>query len=151
MELEKFLSDRKIWYRLIEKKETVHTADAASATGLDLKRVTKSLVLLNEKNEPFVVIIPGDCRLDYKKITTAIGFDKIHLCPFEEAHKYTGYDPGATPPLCYKVKMAAIIFDSKLLAYKTIFGGGGARNKVIELKTQDVISINDAIVADVTK
>lgn len=44
MELENYLKEKKIWYRFIEKSETIHTADAAKVAGLELNRLTKNLV-----------------------------------------------------------------------------------------------------------
>ena len=70
------------------------------------------------------------------------------MVPFEEAQDYSGYLPGATPMIHHKLKMRVII-DKGLLKYDTIFGGGGQRTKLLELKTDDVIKLNDAIVGDV--
>ena len=42
--LEKYLKSKKIWYRFIDKAETVHTADASKATGINLNRITKNLI-----------------------------------------------------------------------------------------------------------
>jgi len=44
MDLEEYLRSLGVWHRFVEKPETVHTADAASAKGLDLARITKNLV-----------------------------------------------------------------------------------------------------------
>ena len=74
---------------------------------------------------------------------------KVWLVPFEEAEKYSGYPPGATPMIHHKIKMK-VALDKRLLKHKTIFGGGGKRTKLLELKTEDVIKLNDAIVADIT-
>jgi len=44
-----------------------------------------------------------------------------------------------------------VIIDEKLTKYDSIFGGGGERTKLLELKTEDVIKLNDGIVADITE
>jgi len=150
MELENYLKQEGIWYRFIEKPETIHTADAAEKAGVDLKRLTKSLVLLDQDKNPILVIIPGDCKLSFKKVKEAMGAKKIRLVPFEEAENYSGYLPGATPMVYHKVKMTVII-DEKLTKYDSIFGGGGDRTKLLELKTNDVIRLNNGLVADITE
>jgi prolyl-tRNA editing enzyme YbaK/EbsC (Cys-tRNA(Pro) deacylase) len=36
------------------------------------------------------------------------------------------------------------------LSYETIYCGGGSRDKLLELKTKDVISLNEAVVAEIS-
>ena len=148
--LKEYLEKNNIWYRIIEKEETVHTADAASKTGIPLNKITKSLVCLTDNNIAIVSIIPGDKKLSLKKVARILGVKKVRLCPFEKAHKYSGYPPGATPPLHYQ-NIEKVIIDEKLMEYKTIFGGGGSRKKLLEIKPKDVVGLNNAIVADIAQ
>ena len=150
MELEEYLKYEHVWHRFVDKPETIHTADAAMKAGIELNRVTKSLILLNEDKNPILAIIPGDCKLSFFKVKEAIGAKKIRLVPFEEAEAYSGYLPGATPMVNHKVKMK-VVLDEKMTKYESIYGGGGTRTKLLELKTADVIRLNDAIVSDITE
>lgn len=147
--LEDYLKKEGIWYRFVDKPETIHTADAAESAGIELNKVTKSLVLLDQDKNPILAIIPGNCKLSFSKIREATNSKKVWLVPFEEAESYSGYQPGATPMVCHKSKMTVII-DKKLTQYESIYGGGGERTKLLELKTNDVIRLNNATVADVT-
>ena len=52
--------------------------------------------------------------------------------------------------VCHKIKMKTVL-DKKLTQYESIYGGGGERTKLLELKTQDVIKLNNAIVAEITE
>jgi len=144
MELEQYLKQENIWYRFIDKSETIHTKDAAEKAGIELNKVTKALVLLDENKNPILAIIPGDCKLSFSKVKEATESKKVRLVPFEEAETYSGYLPGATPMVHHKIKMKVII-DKKLMQYKSIYGGGGERTKLLELKTDDVIKLNNAI------
>ena len=150
MELEEYLKRESVWYRFVGKPETIHTADAASKTGIELNRVTKSLVLLDENKNPILAIIPGDCKLSFQKAREAADAKKIRLVLFEEAEKYSGYLPGATPMVNHKAKMK-VLLDKKLTRYNSIYGGGGTRTKLLEMKTADVVRLNGAIVADITE
>ena len=40
MSLEEYLKNQGVWYRFVEKAETVHTSDASKATGIPLARIT---------------------------------------------------------------------------------------------------------------
>jgi prolyl-tRNA editing enzyme YbaK/EbsC (Cys-tRNA(Pro) deacylase) len=44
-----------------------------------------------------------------------------------------------------------VILDSKLQTFDSIYGGGGLRTKLLELKTKDVINLNNAMVKDVVE
>jgi Cys-tRNA(Pro) deacylase len=148
--IERYLEENKIWHNFIQKAETIHTADAAKAAGFDLKKLSKSLVLLDQDKNPLLAIIPGDCKLSFDKVRAIIGAKKVRLVPFEEAENYSGYPPGATPMIFHKVKMK-VLFDKKFEKYDIIAGGGGGRSSLLELKTKDVIKLNNAIVADITE
>ncbi|MBI5871721.1 aminoacyl-tRNA deacylase [archaeon] len=150
MELEIYLKQEGVWYNFVDKPETIHTADAAAKAGIELNRVTKALVLLDQDKNPVLAIIPGDCKLSFSKVKEAAGIKKIRLVPFEEAENYSGYIPGATPMVHHKIKMK-VILDKKLMQYRSIYSGGGERTKLLELKTEDVIKLNNAIVADITE
>ncbi|MEM5801045.1 MAG: aminoacyl-tRNA deacylase [Candidatus Aenigmatarchaeota archaeon] len=148
MDLKKYLEEKGIWHRFIDKpKPTRHTLEAAELTGLDPERITKSLVLLDEKNNPYIVIIPGNKKLDFKKVKSIFNLKKVHLAPLNEAKNYSGYEPGETPPLHY-LNIKKVGIDKNLLKYDTIFGGGGNKNLIIEIKTQDIIKENKAVIGD---
>ena len=149
MDLKKYLKQKGIWYRFIDKQETIHTADAAENAGIELNKITKSLVLLDQDKNPILAIIPGNCKLSFNKIKKALNVKKVRLVPFKEAENYSGYLPGATPMVFHKVKMK-VVLEKKITQHKSIYGGGGERTKLLELKTCDVIRLNDAILADIT-
>ena len=148
--LKNYLEETGIWHRFIEKKETIHTADAAKAAGLELHRVTKNLVSKTDEGEPVLLIIPGDRRVKLKAAAKARGARRVSLVSFEEAEKISGYPPGGTPSIGHKIRMRTVI-DKSLLQYETIYCGGGSRKRLLELRTKDVIKLNNAIVAEISK
>jgi Cys-tRNA(Pro) deacylase len=150
MNLISYLKTNKIWFQIIEKNETVHTADAAAATGIPLEKVTKSLVFLDENKNPVLVVIPGDCIANKEKLKVVLAVKNIELVPFKQAEKYSGYEPGATPPVCHK-NIKKVVIDKKVMQHQTVFGGGGSRKKLVELKTEDIQKLNNAIIADIAE
>jgi len=150
VDLEKYLKQNRIWHRFILKPETVHTADAARVAGVDLSRLTKNLVSETDQGEYVILIVPGDRKVDLKAAARALNVRRVGLIPFDQADKISGYPPGGTPSIGHKSKMRTVI-DKSFLQYNTIYCGGGARNKLLELKTEDIIKFNGAIVADISK
>ncbi|MBU5690069.1 MAG: YbaK/EbsC family protein [Candidatus Aenigmatarchaeota archaeon] len=146
--LKDYLERNGIWHRFIEKPfETGHTIESALSVNLDPERVSKSLVVLDSKNNAYVIIIPGNKKLNFTKVKKTFNLKKVHLALPEKARNYSGYDPGETPPLAY-LNIKSVGLDKNFLKYDTIFGGGGNRKLIVELKVEDVIRLNKAIVDD---
>jgi Cys-tRNA(Pro)/Cys-tRNA(Cys) deacylase len=133
----------------VEKKETVHTADASRVTGIDLHRITKNLVSKTNEGEHVLLIAPGDRRVDLKAAARALGVKNVRLLPFEEAEKITGYPPGGTPSLGYAERMR-VVLDAELKDFETLYCGGGTRDRLLEVRVEDVIKLNDAIVSTIS-
>jgi len=147
--LEEYLKQNNVCYRFIIKQETVHTADAAKASGVDLHRLTKNLVSETDVGEYVLLIVSGDLKVDLKKAAEALKVGKVRLVPFNGAESISGYPPGGTPSVGHKTKMRAVV-DEELTKFDTIFCGGGSRDRLVELKTKDVLRLNDSVVAKIS-
>jgi len=132
------------------KKETVHTADASAATGIDLNRITKNLVSKTNKKEYVLLIVPGDRRVNLKAAAKALGVKNVRLMPFEEAESISGYPPGGTPSIGHRTPMRAVV-DSELTEFETLYCGGGSRDRLLEVRVEDVIRLNSAVVAPISR
>jgi len=150
MGLDDYLRRHGVWHRFIPKRETVHTADASDATGIDLHRITKNLVSTTETGEPVVLVVAGDRRVDLRRAAEALGVGNVRLMPFGEAEAVSGYPPGATPSLGYRSSVRVVV-DSELTELETIYCGGGTRDRLLEVRVEDVIRLNDAVVAPISK
>ncbi len=149
MSLESYLEQNGVWHRFVEKQETVHTADASKATGIDLHKITKNLVSVTDTGEHVVLIVPGDRRVNLKEAAKALGAKNVRLMPFDQSEPISGYPPGGTPSLGYKTKMR-VLLDKELEGFDTFYCGGGSRDRLLEVKSVDVIRLNGAIVAPIS-
>ena len=150
MSLDDYLEQHGIWHRFVQKPGTVHTAEAAKATGIDLHRITKNLVAVTDAGEHIVLIVPGDRRVNLTRAAEALGVRNVRLMPFGEAEAVSGYPPGATPSLGYRAPMRVVV-DSELTKLETIHCGGGRRDRLLEVRIEDVIRLNEAIVASISR
>ena len=149
MDLEAYLEESGVWHSFIEKSETVHTADASKATGIELHRITKNLVSKTRKGEYALLVVPGDRRVDLKAAAKALGAKKIRLIPFSEAETISGYPPGGTPTIGHKTPMR-VILDQELTEFETFYCGGGSRDRLLELRVDEVTRMTGAIVAGIS-
>jgi Cys-tRNA(Pro)/Cys-tRNA(Cys) deacylase len=150
MDLAGYLRDAGVWHRFIDKAETVHTADASRATGIDLGRITKNLVCKTSDGQHALLIVHGNRRVVLRRAAQALDTRNAQLLAFKEAEAVSGYPPGATPSVCHKTAMRAVI-EKDLLNHETIFCGGGSRDKILELKTKDVVRLSQATIADISE
>jgi len=127
----------------------VHTTDASEATGIDLHRITKNLVSKTRKGEYALLVVPGDRRVDLKAAAKALGTKNVRLMPFSEAEAISGYPPGGTPTIGHKTQMRVIV-DEELAGFETFFCGGGSKDRLLELRVDDVKRLTDAIVANIS-
>jgi Cys-tRNA(Pro) deacylase len=144
-----YLQANHVWFNVVEKRSTVHTAEAAAATGLPLERVIKSLVFTAD-GEPVMAIVPGTCRVDQGKLRATLSVSAVQVASFAEAEQYSGYPPGATPPV-YHTSITRVVMDQRVMQCDTVYGGGGSRHKLIELKSVDIQRLNNAVVADIAQ
>ena len=147
--LKSYLATHGIAHEFITKTHTIHTADAAEATGIPLEQITKSLACLGSDGKAYVAIIPGTCKIDFKAVAREFALKSVRLAPFEQAHQFTGYPPGATPPLAY-AKITGVVVDQALQRFEWIYGGGGTNEQLMKIRTADVIAANHALVASIT-
>lgn len=150
MDLEAYLQENGVWYRFIEKVETVHTADASAATGIDLHRITKNLVSKTQEGGYALLVVPGNRRVNLKAAAKALGTKNVRLMPFSEAEAISGYPPGGTPSIGHKTPMR-VIMDEALISFDTFYCGGGMRDRLLELRVDDVKRLTDAIVAKISE
>lgn len=150
MDLDEYLKRHGVWHRFLPKRETVHTADASEATGIDLHRITKNLVSVTDTGEHVVLIVPGDRRVNLRRAAEALSVGNVRLMPFREADAISGYPPGATPSLGYRTPMRVVV-DSELAGLETIYCGGGTRDRLLEVRVEDVIRLNNAAVASISR
>lgn len=148
MSLESYLKRNNVWHKFIRKPETVHTADAARVADIELKKITKNLVCETSEGEHVLLIIPGDRRVNLKRVARVLKVKNIRLVPFDKAKEVSGYPPGGTPSVGHKTKMRVIV-DKSVITHKTVYCGGGTREKLLELRTKDVLKLNNAIVDEI--
>ncbi len=143
MDLETYLKNAGVWYRFLEKPETVHTADASRATGIELNRITKNLVCRTSDGRFALLVVAGDRKVNLRNAAEVLGARNIQLLGFDEAESVSGYPPGGTASVYHKTPLQVVI-DKELLTGETIFCGGGARNRLLELKLTDILKLTNA-------
>jgi Cys-tRNA(Pro)/Cys-tRNA(Cys) deacylase len=144
--LRSFLVSHGIWHRFIEFDEPVKTVEQA-ARKVDVNQIAKSIVLVDSDKNPLLVILPANKRISYRKIKTLLSVKDVRLANEEEVLAFSGYPVGGVSPFNL---LQRVLLDPKVLGNPTAIVGGGDINKLLELRTKDIVEIVKPTVADIT-
>ncbi len=125
---------------------------AAAAVGVRPEQVLKSLVLFVD-GAPRLVIAAGEDRLSYPRMAAAFGTSRrrVRLASADEALAITGYVVGAMPPFGHRQPLPTWVDARRVSPGVTVVAGGGARDALLELATDDLLRATDARAADLTE
>jgi len=125
---------------------------AAAAVGVRPEQVLKSLVLFVD-GEPRLVVAAGEDRLSYPRMAAAFGTSRrrVRLASADEALALTGYVVGAMPPFGHRRRLPTWVDAGRVAPGHTVVAGGGARDVLLELTTDDLLRATDARPADLTE
>ena len=130
-------------------EENLDAIHAAKSAGLELEKVYKTIVMINDTKELFVFCLPAEFEISNKKARALTKSKNIELLKLAELQKYTGYIRGGCSPLGMIHKYKTFIEESAQLE-DVVYVSGGQRGIQLELKPEDLLRATDAIFADFT-
>ena len=150
VDVHNFLQSKGIQHEIFLTSIPPMSAKRASAIlGLELKEITKSVVFFCG-NKPFLILVPGNLRVSYKKLKNILNEPKVRLATPDEVIKNTGYTIGATPPVCFNNELK-IIIDKKVIEKEIVYTGGGEVTAILKIKSNDLKKITEAAVEDISE
>lgn len=96
-----------------------------------------------------LVVLPGDRKLDFKKVAEAFGMKKTTLASPEEAMRATGCVIGAIPPFATVAGLRLVVDPELVNAYDEIAFNAGRLDRSMVLNTQDYLRIAQPLVRSV--
>jgi len=125
--------------------------EAAAAVGVAPDRVLKSLVFWVD-GAPTLVIAAGEDRLVYPKLAAASGTSRrrVRLASADEALELTGFPVGAMPPFGHRVPLPTWVDAARVRPGLEVVAGGGARDALIKVTTDDLLRATAARSARLT-
>lgn len=124
------------------------TAVSARELGVDEHCVIKTLVMEDERRQPLVVLMHGDCEVSTKNLARLLNVKTIVPCSPEMANRHSGYLVGGTSPFGTR-KMMPIYMERSILELDRIYINGGKRGFLVGVNPQDVQAILQPILVDV--
>ncbi len=122
---------------------------AAEALGVEPDRVFKTLVanLTTDRGvEQVVGIVPVSGQLSLRELALALGGKRAEMCPTDVAERITGYVVGGISPFGQKKRLRTAI-DETCILFDTIFVSGGKRGLDLEVASDVLVAVLDAVTA----
>lgn len=131
--------------------ESVETVDEASrASGAPPSDIVKTLLLIVD-GRPMAVLIPGDRKLDYRKLSDLMKASKIRMASPDEITELTGLMPGGLTPLSECIRGLKVVVDSSVASKDRVWAGGGTPTSLVQVSVRDLLRVLKPLVADVSQ
>jgi len=145
--LRSFLIANNVSHRFIEFSDPVKTVEQASKK-VHVEKIAKSIVMVDSNGNALLAIVPAKNKVSHRKVKTILSVSDVHLASHPEVLKHSGYPVGGVPPF-NDIKRS--ILDPQVLKNETAIVGGGDVNKLIEIRSRDIVTILNPRVEDISQ
>lgn len=125
---------------LYQYEEKGGTAVSARELGVDEHSVVKTLIMEDERKNPLVVLMHGDCQVSTKELARVIGVKLVAPCSPDAANRHTGYLVGGTSPFGTKKSMP-VYMEESIAGLAKIYLNGGKRGFLVGMAPADVVQL----------
>jgi Cys-tRNA(Pro) deacylase len=149
--LKRYLDGHNVNYQLhIVDGPTMTAQDAATRLQVPLETIIKSILFIDEKQEPVLAILTGDRRVDTKRLSSIVGLPKIKIATPKITKMLAGFEVGVMPPLGHEKRFMTVI-DRKVMNLSKVYGGSGMMESLIEIDPQEIVRLTSAKVAEISE
>jgi Cys-tRNA(Pro)/Cys-tRNA(Cys) deacylase len=127
-----------------------HAGEAARAMGLPPAAVYKTLVIQRERGRPLLVMVPGPCQIDLRRLAAALGEKRLSLARRQDAERLTGLPVGGIGALALLDRPFDVYLDRAALSLRQIWVNPGRRGINVGLPVEDLIQVTGARLVDAT-
>jgi Cys-tRNA(Pro) deacylase len=149
MNLTAFLVSNKVYFQFLKKRPTRHAFEASQVSGVTLSEIVKTIVFVDQDSQPLVAVVRGDCNVSRHKMERCSNSKSVRLADDDAAKAATGYPTGGIPPVGHKKKLP-VFMDKGVVSCNYVWCGGGARSKLVRLKTEDIVKLSSAKICDIS-
>ena len=132
---------------MFEAEQAKTSASAAEHLGCEVAQIAKSIVLKAEN--PILVILSGDMRVDLKKLSEVIG-QKAKLASPEYVSEEVGFIIGGVPPMGFD-RPVRILIDKSIERFSEVFSSGGSRDSILKIDVNELKNVVKGEIVDVSK
>ncbi|AMR76990.1 aminoacyl-tRNA deacylase [Cupriavidus nantongensis] len=119
------------------------TGESARQLGVPEHDVVKTLIMEDERAQPLVVLMHGDCSVSTKNLARQTGRKSVQPCKPEVAQRHSGYLVGGTSPFGTRKRMPVYV-EATVLELARIYINGGRRGYLVSLDPKLLPALLDA-------
>jgi Cys-tRNA(Pro) deacylase len=116
------------------------TAESAAQLGVDEHSVVKTLVMQDDKAQPLIVLMHGDCQVSTKRLARELAVKGVEPCKPDVAQRHSGYLVGGTSPFGLR-KAMPIVVEASVLDLPRIHINGGRRGFLVGIAPQVLLDL----------
>ena len=113
------------------------TAHSAHCLGVDEHAVIKTLIMEDDRKQPLIVLMHGDCKVSTKELARLRGVKTIAPCDPTVANRHSGYLVGGTSPFGVRKPMP-VYLEASILKLPRVYLNGGKRGFLVGLAPVEV-------------
>ena len=132
---------------MFKAEQAKTSASAAEHLGCEVAQIAKSIVL--KADNPILVILSGDMRVDLKKLSEVIG-EKAKLASPEYVSEEVGFIIGGGPPMGCD-RPVRILIDKSIERFSEVFSSGGSRDSILKIDVNELKNVVKGEIVDVSK
>lgn len=122
-------------------------ADAASALGIELGQIAKSIVFRRREDDAAVLVVTsGDLRVDERKVSALVG--KVGRADADFVKAATGFSIGGVSPVAHSIE-PVILIDTQLFRFEQVWAAAGHPYAVFPLSPEELVQLTGAPVAEI--
>ena len=132
---------------MFKAEQAKTSASAAEHLGCEVAQIAKSIVL--KADNPILVILSGDMRVDLKKLSEVIG-EKAKLASPEYVSEEVGFIIGGVPPMGFD-RPVRILIDKSIERFSEVFSSGGSRDSILKIDVNELKNVVKGEIVEVSK
>lgn len=147
--LQSILTDHNVSFETLEHEPVVTSEEARAARGATAGAGLKCL-LMNADNRLVLAVVPGEHKLDSKKLRRATDARDVRMALPERVAAVMKCEVGACYPLGNLVDLPTY-FDAALQGYEKVVFNAGRKDVSIRMSIGDLIAVVQPHIYDITR
>lgn len=131
------LEDSKVSYEIFEHEPVYTNPAMAEALNVSESETVKSLVLKTKESNMFVLVLPGNKKVDWKQAAAGAKTKKVSFAKPQEVSEAVGCEVGCVPPFGHMTEIP-IYMDPDLTKKNFVYFNPGVHDKSFKIKAWDL-------------
>jgi len=135
-----FLESKNAVFEVLEHAPVFTSKDAAAVRGMHPSAGVKAILLKSDSAKFVLACLPGDKKIDTKKLAAAIGADRLFLASSSEVLTVTGCEIGSVSPFGQIFGINAF-FDKQVFENEVVEFNVGLHTKSVRMASKELLRV----------